>query len=239
MTWQPGQSIGATMEQMEALAKNLRALLEASGMTQTEASVRMGIQPQTLANWTELPPVRRIKKNKLAMLAAFFGVGADWLLEPHGENAAALTMRRRADGPKPVREMVARLREAEESNLVRAETCRGCRYYGYLDGWAGARCCDYTVITGKIKHNPPGTCEVRQLKPRAQQQAETEAQEKRRQENAEKKEDLATANGGGGAMQQVRKAAGGAGAENVRGMPAGTEEAETCGRLTDKHSMPG
>lgn len=187
MTWQPNQSIGATMEQMEALAGNLRALLEASGMTQTEVCVRMGIQPRTLANWMELPPVRRIKKHKLHELAAFFGVGDDWLLELHEKNAAAVTMRRRANGPRPVGEMVTRLRAAEESNLVRAETCRGCRYYGYLDGWAGARCCDYTVMTGKIKRNPPGTCEVKQMKPRAQQRAETEAQEKRRQENAEKK----------------------------------------------------
>jgi hypothetical protein len=52
--------------------------------------------------------------------------------------------------------------------LVADKYCKGCKYYGKLSssGIHGYRCCDYTYYTGKIRQNPPKTCEVMVKGPR-------------------------------------------------------------------------
>lgn len=165
--WRNNANLGATMEQMAVLAENLRALVDAESMDMRALCRRIGVTQESLVHWMTVPPVQRIKKNKLAQLAAYFGVTDTWLLEPHTEGAAEPAMRRAAPGRKPVAEMVQRMADAERANLARDETCQGCRYYGYLDGYAGGRCCDYTFMTGRVKRNPPATCEAKEIGPRA------------------------------------------------------------------------
>lgn len=57
--------------------------------------------------------------------------------------------------------------------LVNDKYCKGCKWYGYLSfsGIHGTRCCDYTYLTGLIRHNPPKKCEVKQIgkRPRGNQ----------------------------------------------------------------------
>ena len=49
--------------------------------------------------------------------------------------------------------------------LVSRECCGDCQYYGTLGGGqTGTRCCNYTVVTGRIRKKPPKSCEVK--KPR-------------------------------------------------------------------------
>lgn len=52
----------------------------------------------------------------------------------------------------------------EEDWLVKDQYCKGCKWYGFLSSSnsAGVRCCDYTYLTGRIRHNPPKTCEVKE-----------------------------------------------------------------------------
>lgn len=166
--WRNNADLGATMEQMAVLAENLRGLVDAEAMDMRALCRRIGVTEESLVRWMTVPPVQRIKKNKLMQLAAYFGVTKEWLLEPHTEGAAELAMRRAKPGRKPVAEMVQRMTDAERANLARDETCQGCRYYGYLDGWTGGgRCCDYTFITGRIRRSPPDACEVKEIGPRA------------------------------------------------------------------------
>ena len=51
--------------------------------------------------------------------------------------------------------------EKPEKWTVSVRTCRGCIYYGTFSG-GGLHYCDYTYRTGKIRHNPPARCEVKQ-----------------------------------------------------------------------------
>ena len=46
--------------------------------------------------------------------------------------------------------------------LVSARACKGCMYYGYL-AHGGTMCCNYTYMTGRIRHNKPSQCEVKTL----------------------------------------------------------------------------
>lgn len=49
--------------------------------------------------------------------------------------------------------------------LVSRECCGDCQYYGTLGGGrTGTHCCNYTVVTGRIRKKPPKSCEVK--KPR-------------------------------------------------------------------------
>ena len=50
----------------------------------------------------------------------------------------------------------------KEDWLVSNKTCKGCMYYGYLATYCD-RCCDYTYLTGKVRHNPPSSCEVKEI----------------------------------------------------------------------------
>lgn len=51
----------------------------------------------------------------------------------------------------------------EEDWLVSDKYCAGCMWYGRLSsGTTAARCCDYTFYTGRIRENPPKTCEVKE-----------------------------------------------------------------------------
>lgn len=46
--------------------------------------------------------------------------------------------------------------------LVSRECCGDCQYYGTLGGGqTGTRCCNYTVVTGRIRKKPPKSCEVK------------------------------------------------------------------------------
>lgn len=187
--WRNNANLGATMEQMAVLAENLRALVDAEAMDMKALCRRIGVTKESMMRWMTVPPVQSIKKNKLAQLAAYFGVTEEWLLEPHTEGAAEPAMRRAAPGRKPVAEMVQRMADAERANLARDETCQGCRYYGYLDGWAGGgRCCDYTFMTGLIRRNPPDACEVKEIGPMAirrdMYKAYRDAEARQRQETA-------------------------------------------------------
>lgn len=40
--------------------------------------------------------------------------------------------------------------------LVSRECCGDCQYYGTLGGGqTGTRCCNYTVVTGRVRKKPP------------------------------------------------------------------------------------
>jgi hypothetical protein len=54
----------------------------------------------------------------------------------------------------------------EEDWLVSDKACKGCKYYGTLSHSGGIRCCDYTYFTGRIRKNPPKSCEVKKKGPR-------------------------------------------------------------------------
>lgn len=49
----------------------------------------------------------------------------------------------------------------EEKWLVNDKYCKECKYYGWINRSGVCRCCDYTYLTGKIRKNPPASCEVR------------------------------------------------------------------------------
>lgn len=52
----------------------------------------------------------------------------------------------------------------EEKWLVNDKYCKGCKYYGRISAshTKACPCCDYTYITGRIRQNPPESCEVKQ-----------------------------------------------------------------------------
>ena len=52
----------------------------------------------------------------------------------------------------------------EEKWLVSDKYCKGCKYYGRISASStkSCLCCDYTYITGKIRENPPESCEVKE-----------------------------------------------------------------------------
>ncbi len=52
-----------------------------------------------------------------------------------------------------------------EEWLVSDQTCKGCKYYGYISPGhkAAGRCCDYNYITGRFRENKPSECEVKVL----------------------------------------------------------------------------
>ena len=45
--------------------------------------------------------------------------------------------------------------------LVSDKHCKGCMYYSRLGYQSGAKCCDYTYLTGRFRENPPASCEVK------------------------------------------------------------------------------
>lgn len=52
--------------------------------------------------------------------------------------------------------------DSMEEWLVSDKTCKGCIFYGVLaPGYNSGRCCDYTFITNKVRHNKPAECEVK------------------------------------------------------------------------------
>ena len=54
--------------------------------------------------------------------------------------------------------------ENESEWLVSDATCKGYKYYDYISrSGRGAMCCDYTGITGKIRHEKPKDCTVKEL----------------------------------------------------------------------------
>ena len=63
----------------------------------------------------------------------------------------------------------------EKEWLVSDKTCKGCMYYSRLAaaGKDSPRCCDYTYLTGKVRQNPPRTCEVKQKGKRPQNRLST------------------------------------------------------------------
>lgn len=52
----------------------------------------------------------------------------------------------------------------EEKWLVNDKYCKGCKYYSTLSAshTSGDKCCDYTFLTGRIRKNPPESCEVKE-----------------------------------------------------------------------------
>ena len=56
------------------------------------------------------------------------------------------------------------MNKQEKEWLVSDEYCKGCKYYGRLSATGTSyHCCDYTYATGLLRHNPPKTCEVKQI----------------------------------------------------------------------------
>lgn len=53
----------------------------------------------------------------------------------------------------------------EEDWLVSPAYCSGCKYYATLSrsNKDGIKCCDYTCETGRLRHNPPKTCDVKEI----------------------------------------------------------------------------
>ena len=51
--------------------------------------------------------------------------------------------------------------EEDKTWIVSDKTCRGCKYFGYLNGSTGLKACNYTWLTGRIRHEPCATCEVK------------------------------------------------------------------------------
>ena len=90
--WRNNADLGTTMEQMAVLAENLRGLAYAETMDMKALCRRIGVTKESMMRWMTVPPVQRIKKNKLMQLAAYFGVTEEWLLEPHTGEAAGITV---------------------------------------------------------------------------------------------------------------------------------------------------
>ncbi len=61
--------------------------------------------------------------------------------------------RARQNASKPVPE--------DKAWIVSDKTCRGCQYFGYLSGTGGTKACNYTLLTGRVRHEPCATCEVK------------------------------------------------------------------------------
>lgn len=155
-----------TRAQMVTVCANLRQLLKKYNLTRLEAANQIGVTKAAMDNWLYCPGHTGMKGYNMDKGASFFKVPPEWLLSEHDGDSVDFAVRRHVPGRKPVSEMVQRMKDAESEYLARDETCKGCRYYGRLESGNGVRCCDYTFITGLIKHNPPASCEVKEIGPR-------------------------------------------------------------------------
>ena len=55
------------------------------------------------------------------------------------------------------------MKQDDNEWIVSDKYCKGCKWYGSLcSGSSGIPCCDYTFYTGRIRENPPKTCEVKE-----------------------------------------------------------------------------